>query len=177
MLFPNLISCICFVKLLNFFIFQRKDGSPGKNDRSYRHQGRGGDVFHDIIKIRPHEFSKMTPRYNVSLSLKYFNIIYHVDINGPNSLVTWILEYEKLKEDSPHPGTLLNYLLHIWFRTLKLTTLDPLLKIIIKRSDVQNNSNQHFLLDICEMKILKEGKPCHQATISLTHALLSNMVF
>ncbi|KAI5677883.1 hypothetical protein M9H77_08833 [Catharanthus roseus] len=125
----------------------------------------GGDVFHDIIKMRPHELNKMTPRkiqrftvlegklgkvgskvfwhYNhdgkdkVAKEIieeineekqsmrfkviegdlmeiyKNFYIIYHVDTNGPDSLVTWTLEYEKLREDYPHPGTLLNFLLHM----------------------------------------------------------------
>lgn len=44
---------------------------------------------------------------------KSMNIIYHVDTNGPDSLVTWTLEYEKLKDDNPHPGTLLSFFLHM----------------------------------------------------------------
>ena len=39
---------------------------------------------------------------------KTFTIIYHVDVLGDKeSLITWTLDYEKLKEDTPHPGTLL----------------------------------------------------------------------
>ncbi|KAI5677887.1 hypothetical protein M9H77_08837 [Catharanthus roseus] len=125
----------------------------------------GGDVFHDIIKMRPHELSKMSPdkvkaftllegelgkvgskicwhythdgkdcvgkeiiedideeKQSVRFKLiegdlmeiyKSMYITYHVDTNGPDSLVTWTLEYEKLKEEYPHPGTVLSFFLHM----------------------------------------------------------------
>ncbi|CAI9115070.1 OLC1v1015904C1 [Oldenlandia corymbosa var. corymbosa] len=44
---------------------------------------------------------------------KTFIITYHVDTNGEDNLITWTLEYEKLEELGPHPGTLLNYFLHV----------------------------------------------------------------
>lgn len=44
---------------------------------------------------------------------KSMYITYHVDTNGPDNLVTWTLEYEKFKEEYPHPGTLLNFFLHM----------------------------------------------------------------
>ncbi|CAI9096016.1 OLC1v1032076C1 [Oldenlandia corymbosa var. corymbosa] len=40
-------------------------------------------------------------------------ITYHVDTIGEDNLVTWTLDYEKLEELGPHPGTLLSFFLHM----------------------------------------------------------------
>ncbi|CAI9096155.1 OLC1v1032238C1 [Oldenlandia corymbosa var. corymbosa] len=44
---------------------------------------------------------------------KTFVITYHVDTDGEDNLVTWTMEYEKLDELGPHPGTLLAFALHL----------------------------------------------------------------
>lgn len=44
---------------------------------------------------------------------KTFKFTVHVDTKGENNLVTWTLDYEKMKEDVPDPNTLMEFCLNV----------------------------------------------------------------
>jgi hypothetical protein len=44
---------------------------------------------------------------------KTFYLTVHVETKGENNLVTWTLEYEKLKESVPDPHTLMEFCRHV----------------------------------------------------------------
>lgn len=44
---------------------------------------------------------------------KSFIISIHVDTKGEDNLVTWTLDYEKLREDVEDPNTLMEFFIHL----------------------------------------------------------------
>ncbi|XP_027100730.1 kirola-like [Coffea eugenioides] len=82
----------------------------------YTHDGKdrvAKQIIQDINEEKKSIVFKMIEGDLMEL-YKTFTIIYHVDVLGDKeSLITWTLDYEKLKEDTPHPGTLLNFFLHM----------------------------------------------------------------
>ncbi|KAK4479720.1 hypothetical protein RD792_015252 [Penstemon davidsonii] len=44
---------------------------------------------------------------------KSFTLVVHVDTNGDDNIVTWTLEYEKIREDVPDPHSLMEFCLHV----------------------------------------------------------------
>ncbi|KAL3501902.1 hypothetical protein ACH5RR_036351 [Cinchona calisaya] len=82
---------------------------------NYTHEGKekiGKQIIEDVDEVKQSVRFKMIEGDLMEL-YKSFIITYHVDKEGDYNLVTWTLEYEKLNENTPHPGTLLDFFLHM----------------------------------------------------------------
>ncbi|KAL3501904.1 hypothetical protein ACH5RR_036353 [Cinchona calisaya] len=81
----------------------------------YTHDGKAR-VAKQIMEDIDHEKQTITFKMIEGDLLdlyKTFKIKYHVDNKGDYNLITWTLDYEKLNDDITHPGTLLNFFLHM----------------------------------------------------------------
>ncbi|KAI5677892.1 hypothetical protein M9H77_08842 [Catharanthus roseus] len=113
---PHHLSKMTPQKVQRFTLLEGELGKVGsKICWHYTHDGKDRVAKQIIEEVNEEKNSirfKMIEGDLMEL-YKSMTIIYHVDKNGPDSLVTWTLDYEKIKDDNPHPGTLLNFFLHM----------------------------------------------------------------
>ncbi|CDP00800.1 unnamed protein product [Coffea canephora] len=113
---PHDLATITPEKVQGFTLLGGDLGTVGsKICWHYTHDGKdrvAKEIIQDINEEKKSIVFKMIEGDLMEL-YKTFTIMYHVDVLGDEeSLITWTLDYEKLKEDTPHPGTFLNLLLH-----------------------------------------------------------------
>lgn len=113
---PHHLSIVAPGKCQGFTLLEGQLGTVGSVIRwDYTHDGKSRVAKQIIEEIDEEKQSikfKMIEGDLMEL-YKSMDIIYHVDTNANGSLVTWTLIYEKLEVDTPHPGTLMSFFLHM----------------------------------------------------------------
>ncbi|KAG6391614.1 hypothetical protein SASPL_149370 [Salvia splendens] len=113
---PHQISGICPDKIQTCDLH---DGEWGKVGSvivwNYFHDGKKR-VAKEIIEAIDEENKSVTFKViegDLMEHYKEIKLTVHVDTKGEDNLVTWTIEYEKVKDDTADPHTLMEFCLHV----------------------------------------------------------------